>query len=333
MSEQMPKAKLGTDGPEITRVGLGAWAIGGPWRWGWGSQDDRRSIATIHRAVASGIDWIDTAAVYGFGHSEEVVGRALAELPADERPLVFTKCGMQQIGESADAARVGAPAWIRQDCEESLRRLGVEAIDLLQLHWPPEDGTPIEASWETLAELRGEGKIRLAGVSNVSVEQLESLAAIAPVDSVQPPLSLINRDALGGVLPWCERSGTGVIVYSPMQSGLLTGKYDRAAIEALGEGDWRRQSPDFVEPGLARNLALVDRLRELAGELGAGLPELAVAWTLAQPGVSGAIVGARRPEQPDSWIGAGALELDAGALGRIDDAIVATGAGEGPRAF
>jgi aryl-alcohol dehydrogenase-like predicted oxidoreductase len=333
MSAEMPKVKLGEGGPEITRVGLGAWAIGGPWRWGWGSQDERESIATIHRAVERGIGWIDTAAVYGFGHSEEVVGRALAELPAAERPLVFTKCGMKQIGDSGDAERFGAPAWIREGCEESLRRLGVEAIDLMQLHWPPEDGTPIEESWETLAELRGEGKIRLAGVSNVSVAQLELLEAIAHVDTVQPPLSLIDRTALDRVLPWCGRHGSGVIVYSPMQSGLLTGKYDQAAIAALDEGDWRRQSPDFVEPGLARNLALVDRLRELAADLGTTVPEVAVAWVLAQPGVSGAIVGARRPDQLDSWIGAGALELDAAALGRIEEAIAATSAGEGPRAF
>jgi aryl-alcohol dehydrogenase-like predicted oxidoreductase len=315
---------LGRDGALVSALGLGTWAIGGPWVRGWGSQDDVDSVGTIHRAVAAGINWIDTAPVYGRGHSEEVVGRALAGLPAGERPLVFTKCG--RIEREDGVHSIGDPDSLRRECETSRRRLGTDRLDLLQLHWPPQDGTLIETAWECLAQLREEGEARAIGLSNVTLDQLQRLEAIAHVDTLQPPLSLVNRGAVADVLPWCAAHGIAVIVYSPMQAGLLSGAFDHARLQALDEDDWRRAAPWFTEPAFTANLALVDRLREIAGGLGATVAELAIAWTLDQPGVTAAIVGGRRPDQVDGWIGAARLVITAEARAAIAAAIAQTGA-------
>jgi aryl-alcohol dehydrogenase-like predicted oxidoreductase len=319
---------LGATGYEVTRVGLGAWAIGGPWQKGWGAQDDRDSIGTILHALESGISWIDTAAVYGLGHAEEVIAEALEQVPEGERPLVFTKCGRFEDPRGG-SGKVGSPELIRRGCEESMERLQVARLDLLQLHWPPEDGTPIERTWETMAALKAEGKVGALGACNCSAAQLEAIDAIAPVDVVQPPLSLINRTALEDVLPWAAAHGSGTLVYSPMQSGLLTGSFHER-VGQLAEDDWRGADPEFHEPRLTRNLDLVQRLRPLASRLGASISEVAIAWALAQPGVTAAIVGARRPEQIDAWRGAAALQLDGAAQAEIAGALKSSGAGRGP---
>jgi aryl-alcohol dehydrogenase-like predicted oxidoreductase len=318
--------QLGSSGMSITAVGLGAWAIGGPWQKGWGAQDDAESVATIHYALEAGVSWIDTAAVYGLGHAEEVIADALADLPESERPLVLTKCGRFEDGGAT--GKIGSPEAIRRGCEESLERLRVERLDCLQLHWPPEDGTPLELTWETMAALKGEGKVASIGASNCTVDQLDSIAAIAPVEVVQPPLSLINRSALDEIVPWAERNGAGVIVYSPMQSGILTGGFhDRVA--TLADDDWRRENPEFGPPRLARNLDLVERLRPIADSLGASIAELAIAWVLSRRGVTAAIVGARKPGQVDGWIGAAGLSLGPEVAAEIAAAVEASGAGQG----
>jgi aryl-alcohol dehydrogenase-like predicted oxidoreductase len=321
--------RLGTQGPEISTVGFGGWAIGGPWRFGWGEVDDDDSVAAIRRAVEQGVNWVDTAAVYGLGHSEEVVGRALAPYRAGEDVLVFTKCGRRWEGRPEGVVENDLrPASIREECERSLRRLGLERIDLYQFHWPDwMTGTALEDSWGTMVELVEEGKARWIGVANFDVEQLERCEAIRHVDSVQPPLSLLARGARTTVLPWAADHGTGVIVYSPMGSGLLTGAFDHARIAGLDASDWRRGSPAFSEPALSRNLDLVDRLRPIAARVDASLPELAVGWTLAQPGVTAAIVGARLPRHVDGWVGASELELDADTLAAIGEATAGSGAG------
>jgi aryl-alcohol dehydrogenase-like predicted oxidoreductase len=320
---------LGRAGPELSTVGFGSWAAGGPWKFGWGPVDDDESVAAIRHAVERGVNWIDTAAVYGLGHSEEVVGHAIEPFRAGEDVLVFTKCGRNWVGRpDGEIENDLRPASIRQECEDSLRRLGVERIDLYQFHWPDwTTGTPLEESWGTMAELVDEGKVRWAGVCNFDVEQLGRCEAIRHVDSVQPPLSLLTRGARATVLPWAAEHGTGVVVYSPMGSGMLTGAVDAERIAGLDPGDWRRQSPLFSEPELGRNLALVERLRPLAERLGATLPALAVAWTIAQPGVTGAIVGARLPRHVDGWLPGAELELGDSELREIDDALAATGAG------
>jgi aryl-alcohol dehydrogenase-like predicted oxidoreductase len=329
-STDLTTGPLGKTGLEITRVGLGAWAIGGPWQFGWGPQDDEDSVRTIHHAVERGVNWIDTAPAYGLGHAEEVVGRAVRELPEDQRPYIFTKCGLVWEEGSTTVKEVGAPDSIRRECDASLRRLGVDVIDLLQIHWPPEDGTSVEDAWSAVVGLVDEGKARFAGVSNFSVEQLEACEAIRHVDTLQPPLSLINRAAAADVLPWCAEHGTGVIVYSPMQSGLLTGKFTRERVEELDPGDWRRGSEWFRSPRLEQNLDLVAKLSEIASALGCTVGELAIAWTLAWPAVSGAIVGARTPEQVDGWVRAGEIQLDDEVLDQIAAAVEETGAGVGP---
>lgn len=316
--------KLGSAGPDITTVGFGAWAVGGPYRFGWGPQDDDESVATIRHAIESGINWVDTAAVYGLGHSEEVVGRALEPWTVGEDVFVFTKCGRVWQGDLDTGGLVGdlRPASIRRECEQSLARLGVDRIDLYQFHWPDRDtGTPVEESWGTMVELIDEGKVRWGGVSNFDVSLLDRCEAVRHVDSLQPPLSLIHPSARDDVIPWCKDHGTGVLAYSPMASGLLTGKFDRERIEQLAPDDWRRGSKDFQEPNLSRNLALIERLRPIAERLGVGLPVLAVAWTLAIPGVTASIVGARRPDQVDGWLPAWRTELSDRDMAEIEDAL------------
>jgi len=329
----LPTRPLGSSGLDITTVGFGAWAIGGGgWAFGWGPQDDADSLAAMRHALELGINWIDTAAVYGLGHSEELVGRLLRELPAGERPLVFTKCGLlwDERDPMKEARRVLQPDSIRKECEASLRRLGVEQIDVYQFHWPDETGTSVEDSWNTMVRLVEEGKVRAAGVSNFAVPLLEPCEAVRHVDSLQPPFSLIRRDAAAQEIPWCAEHETGVIVYSPMQSGLLTDNFTAARVAALARDDWRRRSPQFQQPALGKNLALRDALKSIARRHGTTGSAVAVAWTLAWPGVTGAIVGARTPAQVDGWIGAATLELTAADLDEIAAAISRTAAGAGP---
>jgi aryl-alcohol dehydrogenase-like predicted oxidoreductase len=271
--------------------------------------------------------------VYGLGHSEELVGRLMRDLPAGSRPLVFTKCGLlwDDRDRMAEAKRSLKPESIRRECEASLRRLGVERIDLFQFHWPDETGTPVEDSWAAMARLAEEGKIRAAGVSNFNVPLLERCEAVRHVDSLQPPFSLVRRDAAAAEIPWCAAQESGVIVYSPMQSGLLTEAFSAARLASLPAEDWRRRGAVFQEPGLSRNLALRDSLRGIARRHGVTTGAVAIAWDLAWSGVTGAIVGARTPAQVDGWIGAASLELSAGDLDEITAAIVRTGAGSGPQ--
>ena len=332
-TDTLPMAPLGTTGMRITRVGFGAWAIGGGgWTFAWGNQDDAASIAAIRHAVERGINWIDTAAVYGLGHSEEIVARALRDIPRDDRPYVFTKAGLvwDERDRAAPPRRVGDPVSLRREVEASLRRLGVERIDLYQMHWPPEDGTALEDYWGTLLQLKDEGKVRAVGLSNHDVVQLERAERIGHVDTLQPPFSAIHREVAAAELSWCAAHDTGVIVYSPMQSGLLTGAFSVERATRLGADDWRSRSPDFTGLGIRRNVALADALRPIAERHRATVASVAVAWTLAWPGVTGAIVGARSPAQVDGWIGAASLELTGTDLDDIAAAIRRTGAGTGP---
>lgn len=302
--------------PALSRIGLGAWAFGGV---GWGPQDDRDSVATIRHAVSRGVGWIDTAAVYGGGHAERVVGTALAGLAPAERPLVFTKGGIR-IDPDGSTRRDLSPASLREECEESLRRLGVERLDLYQLHWPVADPGVVEEAWATLGELRDEGKIRWAGVSNFGPELLQRCAAIRPLDCGQYPLSLLEQGIADSELPWLAAHGVPVLAYSPLESGLLSGRFSAARLAALPEDDWRRRRPRFQSPQVDRALDLVERLRPLAAGLGASVGELAIAWALHFDGVAGAIVGGRTPDQVDGWIGAATLELDPATLAAIANA-------------
>jgi aryl-alcohol dehydrogenase-like predicted oxidoreductase len=333
MRTTLATRRLGGTDMELTTVGFGAWAIGGgDWKFGWGPQDDEDSIATIRHAVERGINWVDTAAVYGLGHSEEIVRQALDQVPADQRPYIFSKCGMvwDDADRMAPPRQVLRPESIRRECEASLRRLGVERIDLYQFHWPDETGVPVEDSWAEMARLVDEGKVRAAGVSNFDVPLLERCEAIRHVDSLQPPFSLIRRRAAAEEIPWCAAHGTGVIVYSPMQSGLLTDRFGAERMKTMAADDWRRRAPDFNPPRLGRNLALRDALRPVAERHEATVAEIAIAWTLAWRGVTGAIVGARTPEQVDGWIDAGSIELGGEDLAEIAAILERTGAGSGP---
>jgi aryl-alcohol dehydrogenase-like predicted oxidoreductase len=303
---QLKTTQLGATGLEITRVGFGAWAIGGGgWEFGWGPQPDDESIAAIHRALELGINWIDTASAYGFGRSEQVVGRALAGL--DERPYVFTKASLLDDGTGHVRHSLKRDS-IRREAEASLERLGVEAIDLYQIHWPdPEQD--IEEGWSALAELKEQGLVRHIGVSNFDAEQLRRIQSIAPVETLQPSYSLVDRAAEADILPFAERSGIGVIVYSPMGSGLLTGAMTRERVEQMPADDWRARDPRFAEPQLSEHLALAARLRAVADRHSVTPGAVAVAWTLRNPAVDGAITGFRRPDQVDPIVAAAALEL------------------------
>jgi aryl-alcohol dehydrogenase-like predicted oxidoreductase len=305
----MQTRQLGNSDLQITPVGYGAWAIGGSgWQFAWGSQDDNDSIAAIHRSLELGVNWIDTAAVYGLGHSEEIVAKALKTW-SGPRPYVFTKCG--RLWDEKGNVRGGLSAdSIRREIEDSLRRLATDVIDLYQIHWPPNPDSPeLEQGWSTLADLKRQGKVRWIGVSNFNAGQLKRAQAIAPVTSLQPPYSLIHRDVEAETLPYCLREGIGVIVYSPMASGLLTGAMTRERAANLPKDDWRRANANFNEPKLSKNLALVERLREIGKRLGRSPGEVAIAWTLKNPAVTGAIVGARNASQADGVMRAGELSL------------------------
>ena len=306
---QLPTTQLGETGLEITRVGFGAWAIGGSgYDWGWGSQEDDESIAAIHHALEQGVNWIDTAAQYGFGHSETVVGRALEGLGDHERPYVFTKGG-QPEGPWRTTIQSLRRDSLRRELEGSLTRLGLDAVDLYQIHWPiPAE--QIAEGWSTLADLKKEGLVRHIGVSNFSIAQLRLIRQIAPVETLQPPYSLVAPDVEHELLPYAERERIGVIVYSPMGSGLLTGAMTRERIQHLPEDDWRKHSERFQEPQLSKHLALVERLKTVAGRHQTTPGAVAVTWTLRNPAVDGAIVGFRRPDQVDPIIAAAHLHLN-----------------------
>jgi aryl-alcohol dehydrogenase-like predicted oxidoreductase len=304
----MKTRRLGNSDLDITLIGFGAWAIGGgDWQFGWGSQEDSDSIAAIHRALELGINWIDTAAVYGLGHSEQVVAKALAQWSA-RRPYVFTKCGMvwndaRQVDYSLKRRS------IRQECENSLRRLASDVIDLYQIHWPADDLPETEEGWSELAKLQQEGKVRWIGVSNFSLEELRHAQAIAPITSLQPPYSLIRREIETDILPWCKEQNVGVIVYSPMASGLLSGAMTRKRVAALPPNDWRSRNPEFQEPKLSKNLEVAERLDAVGKRHGRNAGEVAIAWTLRHPAVTGGIVGARNAKQVEGIIGAAEIEL------------------------
>lgn len=307
---------LGNSDLAITPVGFGAWAIGGDWEFGWGAQDDAQSIAAIHRALELGVNWIDTAAVYGLGHSEDVVARALREWKG-ARPYIFTKCGMVWDGQGKVGYSLRAES-VRRECDASLRRLKREVIDLYQIHWTADDLNETIEGWTTLAALQKEGKVRWIGLSNASVEEMQRLQSIARITSLQPPYSLVRRDVEAAQLPWCQRAGVGVIVYSPMASGLLTGAMTRERIAALPKNDWRNRNEQFREPKLSDNLKAVERLRTVGARHGRSPGEVAIAWTLRHPAVTGAIVGARNPKQVDGIIGAMDFRLTPAEAAEVD---------------
>jgi aryl-alcohol dehydrogenase-like predicted oxidoreductase len=303
----MRRRLFGETGLEISVVGFGAWALGGGWEWGWGPQDDADSIAAIERAIELGINWIDTAPAYGAGRSEEVVGRAVRQMA--EKPFIFTKCG-QEVRDGAAVNELKAET-IERQCEESLRRLGVEAIDLYQIHWPDPD-EDIEEAWAACVALLSAGKVRHIGVSNFSVPQLDRIEALAHVETLQPPYSLINRGVEEEILPYCRRENLGVIAYSPMGSGLLTGAFSAERVASLPPNDFRSHAAQFREPELSKNLEAAERLRQIGEKHGASPGAVAVAWVLRDPVVTGAIVGFRRPDQVDGIVPtAGDLELGA----------------------
>ncbi len=310
----MLKKRLGNSDLEITPIGVGAWAMGGGgWAFAWGPQDDDESIAAIHEALDHGVNWIDTAAVYGLGHSEEVVARALAGRA--NRPYVFTKC--ERIwNENREIQKSLKADSLRRECEASLRRLKVDTIDLYQIHWPePEED--IEEGWAALAKLREEGKVRWIGVSNFNAEQMERCRAIAPITSLQPPYSAVSPEIEKETLPYCQQHGIGVIVYSPMKSGLLTGTMTRDRVAAFPADDFRKRALAFQEPNLTRNLALAERMKEIGARHGRSAGEVAIAWTLRHPAVTGAIVGMRSAAQAKGVLGAMEFRLSPEEIAEI----------------
>ena len=304
--------RLGNSDMNLTSIGFGAWAIGGGnWQFAWGAQDDNESVEAILRALDGGVNWIDTAAVYGLGHSEEIVGRALKQ--TSERPYVFTKCSMTW-GE--DRKIVQTMNKIRQECEASLRRLGVGTIDLYQIHWPVPD-EEIEEGWHTMADLQREGKVRWIGVSNFSVAQMERARKIAPITSLQPPYSMINRGVQAEILPWCRKHGIGVINYSPMASGLLTGAMTKERVAAMPDDDFRKRAKAFQEPNLSRNLELADLLKQIGARHGVSAGVVAIAWTLHNEAITAAIVGGRSARQVDGILPAATFRLSEDEFGEI----------------
>ena len=336
--QNLDTARLGTTDMTISRVGFGSWAVAGSgWAYSWGATDDAESLAAIRHAIDAGVNWIDTAAVYGLGHAEELVGKAIAGYSDADRPYVFSKVGLVWNPEDPQGApvRTMKPASVRREVEDSLRRLGVERIDLYQVHWPDTgeafvygadtDGppspnhTPLEEYWQVMADLKAGGKIRAIALSNHDAALMDVAESIAHVDAIQPPFSALNRSAAPDIA-WAEEHDTGVIVYSPLQSGLLTGAFSAERVAALPADDWRRTSPDFTSD-LAVNLRVADALKPIAARQGVSVAEVAIAWTLAWPGVTGAIVGARTAAQVDGWVNAGAVRLTAQDLAEVAEAI------------
>jgi len=317
----MRKRRLGSRGPEVTVIGLGTWAIGGAgWQYAWGAQDDHDSINAIHRAMELGINWIDTAAVYGLGHSEEVVGKALAGRRSNV--MVATKCGRAWDPGSTEIVDRLSAAGVRRELEASLRRLGTDYIDLYQVHWPrPEP--QIEEGWNEIAKAVSEGKVRYAGVSNFSVDQIRRVHRIHPVTSLQPPYNMLRRDVEKELLPFCAESGIGVIAYSPMQMGLLSGAFSRERVAHLAADDLRGRNAYFSEPALSRNLALVDKLKPIARRHDRTMAELAISWVLRRPELTAAIVGGRRPEQVGEIVSAADWDLTAEEVAEIDALLAA----------
>jgi aryl-alcohol dehydrogenase-like predicted oxidoreductase len=305
---------------EITALGFGSWAIGGSgWAAAWGPQDDDEAVGAIRRAVELEINWVDTAAVYGLGHSEELVARALKGVPDADRPYLFTKCSLVW-DEGGDISNVLKRDSVRRECEQSLRRLQTDVIDLYQIHWPRPD-EDIEEGWSALAELKEEGKVRHIGVSNFDVSQMERANQFSPVETLQPPYNMLNRGVEEEILPYCVENDIGVIVYSPMRSGLLTGKMTAERVQNMPSDDWRRNADDFQEPRLSRNLKLVERLTEIGEQHDKSPAEVAIAWTLRHPAVTAAIVGGRRPDQVDGIIGAAEFRLSEDEIEEIETAI------------
>ena len=289
----MQRRQLGYTDLQLTTVGLGTWAMGGPWQFGWGPQDDNEAIAAILEALGRGINWLDTAPVYGLGHSEELVGKALKQ--TSEKPLIATKCGLLWNDRREKVSCLKSQS-IRQECHASLKRLGVEVIDLYQIHWP-EPAEDVEQAWEEMAKLAEEGKVRYTGVSNFKVEQIEHIQKIAPVASLQPPYNMLHREVEDELLCYCSENKIGVVVYSPMCRGLLTGKFSQERLAGLPLDDHRRRNPDFHDPQFTATLQLVDQLRPIAERNGKTLAQLAISWVLRRSEVTAAIVGARRPDQ------------------------------------
>ncbi len=320
----MDKKPLGTTDLQITPIGFGAWAIGGPdYAFGWGPQDDDDSVAAIQRAIDAGINWIDTAAIYGLGHSERVVARALKSVGSSRRPYVFTKCSLvwdehRAISHSLKAASV------RRELEDSLKRLETDVIDLYQIHWSkawglPEPAPDIEEGWRTLADLQQEGKVRHIAVSNFDIAEMDRIRPIAPIASLQPPYSMLRRGIEAELLPYCLANRIGVIVYSPMAAGILSGAMTRERATSLPASDWRSKNPDYQEPKLSRNLDLVDELRKIGSRYGTSPGAVAIAWTLRQPAVTGAIVGFRSAKQVDGLLAAASLRLTSEEIARVDE--------------
>lgn len=313
----MQTRPLGASGLQLTTIGLGTWAIGGgAWKFGWGRQDEKEAVAAIHRAVDLGINWIDTAPVYGAGRSEELVGQALREIPASRRPIVATKLGRINQPDGSIKPDI-SPNSIRAECDASLRRLGVEAIDLYQMHWA-EPEPDIEAGWQTMDELRRAGKVRHIGVCNYSVAQLRRIQPLASVTSLQPPYSMLRREVEAELLPFCAEHGIGVVAYSPMGKGLLTGKFSRERADALDDSDHRSRDPNFAQPRLPVHLELAEGLRHIAAEAGRDAAQLAIAWVLRRPEVTSAIVGARNPRQIEETAPAGDWQLSDSQLVAVD---------------
>jgi aryl-alcohol dehydrogenase-like predicted oxidoreductase len=317
--------------PEVSSLGLGAWSIGGAgWDYDGGPERDEMSIQTILHGCARGLTWVDTAPTYGQGHSEELVGIASRRL-GSERPLIFSKCGRHWDSPASDPYSDLRPAAIEADCESSLRRLGVEVIDLLQIHWPESPPrTPIEESWSRMRRLVDQGKIRAAGVSNFDLDLLERCETVGHIDSLQIPFSLVVRGAAGGLMQWCAEHHTAVLAYSPMLIGLLTDTFTKELIDGMHPDDWRRRHPEFQSPRVERNLELRDRLSEVARVRSTTVAAIALAWVLSWPQVTGAIAGASRPGQVDGWIRGGSISLTGTEMDLIADAIRTSGAGSGP---
>ena len=316
----MQKRKLGYSDLELSTIGLGTWAMGGgDWKFGWGPQDDQASIAAIYAAMDQGINWIDTAAIYGHGHAETVVGKALNGL--QDKPLIATKCGRVWEGNSREIGKCLKADSIRNEVDASLKRLGIEAIDLYQIHWPEPDNE-IEEGWSTMAQLVKEGKIRYCGVSNFNLDQLKRAQAIHPIASLQPPYSMLRREIEEAIIPYCRENNIGLLAYSPMQAGLLTGKFSKQRVAALPDTDWRSKNPFFTEPQLSINLQAVAQLDELASARGISLAQLSLSWVLRLRELTAAIVGARRPDQIRDTAIAGGITLNEAEITRIEEILI-----------